>query len=132
MQQEMLPAGDRAEAGWEDGPGADVFFRADDNASPKIVNLNGKPVVGFRLNVHYSNDDNRKGIVDASGFKMYYTSKPREHIMSFFAPMMLNINSNMRIPKKHDRFFITNGCFIEGLEKDIHLSGLFYHGHLLT
>ena len=115
--------------GW--APGADTFFKADANASPKLANLNGKPVVGFRLNVHYSNDDLQSGVVDASGFKMHYTTQPREHVMSFFAPMMLNVNTDVRVPRNHERYFITSGCFIEGLESDIHVSGLFYHAHLL-
>ena len=54
----------------------------NNNSSNDDNDDNERGYVNFKLSMHYDNRDHVSGGVDDSGIRIYYTSKPRDHMLS--------------------------------------------------
>jgi hypothetical protein len=115
-------------------PGKSPFFKAPAMAALPIAGL-----VGLSINVHYTNPAHKTGARDSSGFRMHWTSTPRNESLGRLAPIVLSIDPTIRIPPQNPRYFLTTGCRLEGIEDVggrggapfITLENVWYHAHLL-
>lgn len=111
-------------------PGMDIFLLAPDKAG---IPIGGKSALqSFQLRVHYNNPESLAGIEDSSGFRMYYTTKPRENNLQMFHLLRIVLDPIHRIPAQKERAFVTRSCVIEGLQEPVTVASIGYHAHLLA
>jgi len=116
-------------AGWV--PGRDLFFKAPWEAGLPLSTSGSRPLKGWELEVHYDNPERVGGVVDSSGFRMYYTTKPRKQQLGILDLVKVLYAPNTRIPPGRDRYFLTQSCRIRGADVPLNLSSIGFHAHYL-
>ena len=110
--------------GW--APGKDPFYELPLVASREVTGL-----TGFSMQVHYDNINNIAGVVDSSGFRVHYTTEPREFVVGSLKVLRLSVDFRMLIPPNRKRWFLTRTCHVNGATDDVHVHSVNFHAHLL-
>ncbi|XP_035207693.1 DBH-like monooxygenase protein 1 [Stegodyphus dumicola] len=97
--------------------------------------LDPSPSKYYMLEIHYDNPFHKKGIVDQSGFRIYYTPDLREYDAG---SLMIGstISARMLIPPGRSQFVVAGhgnpNCLESAMpEEGVKLFGVFLHAHLL-
>lgn len=118
--------------GWT--PGSDVV------STPAWAGLpfgRGVGIVSFSVNIHYDNPTEQSGIVDSSGFQLWYTPDLRPHKIYQLPAMIVSTNPMILVPPGVRRWFFTRECVLTIQDQatdepaEVHLTGVTYHAHLL-
>eukprot|EP00930_Biecheleria_cincta_P014987 TRINITY_DN12658_c0_g1_i8.p1 TRINITY_DN12658_c0_g1~~TRINITY_DN12658_c0_g1_i8.p1 ORF type:complete len:815 (-),score=130.99 TRINITY_DN12658_c0_g1_i8:80-2524(-) len=112
-------------AGW--APGA-TLWDMPTNAGVPIGT--GNKIVGFNINVHYTDGDIHKGSISQDGIRIYYTPTLRNTTVDSVSIMQIGRHGEMAIPPKRERYFVTRTCKVQA-EKELPIVATFYHAHLL-
>ncbi|RDD36647.1 DBH-like monooxygenase protein 1-like protein [Trichoplax sp. H2] len=116
-------------AGWAVG-GEGITFPKDTGFS-----LGGKDDPKFTvIEMHYDNPEEKAGIVDNSGFRIYYTKQIRKYDIGVLTLGHL-ITATMAIPEKQSSWNITGYCPQFCTDRalynpGINIFGVFFHTHL--
>eukprot|EP00927_Polykrikos_kofoidii_P001831 TRINITY_DN10710_c0_g1_i2.p1 TRINITY_DN10710_c0_g1~~TRINITY_DN10710_c0_g1_i2.p1 ORF type:complete len:400 (+),score=41.19 TRINITY_DN10710_c0_g1_i2:91-1290(+) len=108
-------------------PGMVMFSQPSDSGVPIGAGVN---IVGFNVNVHYTDGDSFPGAVSQDGFTLYYT--PTLRAKTAFATSILQIGQNpsIEIPAGKKRFFVTRSCTVRSV-RPLPVIGALFHAHLL-
>jgi len=117
-------------AGWI--PGRDYFMLAPDTAGLSFGGVSGSNIQGFQLQVHYHNHNRDMFKTDSSGFRLFYTTKPRPMRLGQFHGVKVEWDVLNAIPPGRDRFFVTEGCRLVGMDAPATLVSVVYHAHMIA
>jgi len=110
--------------GW--APGRTPMSMLPDEASNHFSGL-----TGFSMQVHYDMRTITSGVVDNSGFRVHYSTVPRQHVSGTIVGQKLSFAPSLKIPPNTKRWFLTRQCTISGATDDVNLYAVGFHAHLL-
>ena len=122
---ERAPAGGYRVGGCETmigfwAPGLDAAYRA----TPEMSRRFPSNLRGFNINIHYNNPQRRSGQFDQSGFRVYYTTKPRKYLAGVLSPIRISAYPGIRLPPRKKRLHISSACTLSGLTEPIHVNNV--------
>lgn len=112
-------------AGW--APGA-IMWDMPSYAGVPIGT--GARIVGFNINVHFTDGDIYPGSVSQDGARIYYTPTLRQQTVDSHSIMQIGSHWDMAIPAKKGRYFVTRTCDVQA-DHELPIVATFYHAHLL-
>jgi hypothetical protein len=84
----------------------------------------------INLNVHYTNYGLDEGVLDYSGFKLYYTTAKRQYLAGGFAALRVSLSPELTVPANVKRRFLTAHCIVK-VDQPVVLTSVGFHAHLL-
>jgi len=113
-------------------PGRDFFMVAPPESGYGFGGKSGNQIKGFQLQIHYHNEEDIPFQQDSSGFRLFYTTKPRQMRLGSFFGTKVEWDLLNAIPPGKERYFVTEGCTVTGLEQPALMVYSIYHAHMLA
>jgi len=87
-------------------------------------------IVGFNVNVHYTDANLHPGTVSQDGFRLFYTPTLRPRQQGTLPVMGIGFNPQMFVPPYTARYFVSREC-IATMDEPVRVISSFYHAHLI-